>query len=93
MECLELIFLKSETFEFRCVNTEIWNVYVKCLEFENLKTKMSKLGCVNTSSWKLQIEMSEFGCVNTESWKLKIEIWNIFVNCLKGIWKFGNSEY
>jgi hypothetical protein len=71
---------------------EIWNVYVKCLEFEILNTKMSELGCVNTSSWKLQIEMSEFGCVNIKSWKLKTKIWNLFVNCLEGIWNFEKLE-
>jgi hypothetical protein len=48
MECLEYKILKTEMFEFQCVNIEIWNLFVKCLESENLRTKMSELGCVNT---------------------------------------------
>jgi hypothetical protein len=72
MECLEFEILKTEMFEFQCVNIESWklkienwNLYVKHLEFEILKT-----------------EIFDFGCVNTESWKLKTEIWNLFVKCL-----------
>jgi hypothetical protein len=38
----------------------------------------------------LKIEMFKFGCVNTKSWELKTKIWNLFVKCLKGIWKFEN---
>ncbi len=38
----------------------------------------------------LKTEMFEFGCVNIKSWKLKTKIWNLFVKCLEGIWKFEN---
>jgi hypothetical protein len=52
MECLESKILKTEMFEFWCVNIESWKlkieICVKCFEPENLETKMSKLGCVNT---------------------------------------------
>jgi hypothetical protein len=56
--------------------------YLK-LKIENWKFYVKHLEFDN-----LKIGMFKFGCVYTESWKLKTEIWNLFVKCLEGIWKF-----
>jgi hypothetical protein len=68
--------------QLKCLN---WDVWILKARNWNLKFEISMW-----SVWNLKIEMSKFGCVNAKSWKLKLEIWNLFVKCLEGIWKFEN---
>jgi hypothetical protein len=55
VKCLKFENLKTEMFEFGCVNieswkleTKIWNLFVKCLE------GIWKLKCLNTEKWNLK---------------------------------------
>jgi len=97
MECLESKILKTEMFEFQCVNIESWKIEICMWNVWNLKFWELKclIGMCEYLSWNLKYLCEAFGIWKFENWnvwywKLKIEMskyWKL--KCLNTQkWKF-----